>query len=171
LVFRLCVGKTVDYNSKFLSLARDMWTKILVRKDLSLSTYFWDMKIEDNALAIYKKSSGVIATMHTSWTQWKNLFSFEVFGSEGYLAIEGLGGSYGTERLKLGRRKDESGPPSEQTFEFQGPDTSWEEEWREFILAVENNKEPIGNGWDGYQANRMIEAIYRSSEAGHVIKL
>ena len=134
-------------------------------------TYFWNMVVEDNAFAIFRNSNGVIATMHTSWTQWRNLFSFEVFGSDGYLIIEGLGGSYGTQKLKIGKRKPESGPPDEEIMEFPGFDVSWEEEWKEFISAIENNRDPIGNGWDGYQANRMIEAVYESARTERVIKL
>lgn len=136
-----------------------------------IQTYFWNMEVEDNAFAIFKKDNGVIASMHTSWTQWKNLFSFEIFGSEGYLIIEGLGRSYGAETLKMGKRKPEGGAPDEEILEFPGPDISWEEEWKEFILAIEEGREPSGNGWDGYQANRMIEAVYESAKMGKVVKI
>jgi len=134
-------------------------------------TYFWDMQVEDNAFALFSNHDGVVASMHTSWTQWKNIFSFEVFGSEGYLIIEGLGGSYGTETLRVGRRRPEGGSPDEQIFEFPGPDISWEEEWKEFVAAIEQGRQPLGNGWDGYQANRMIQAVYESAEKGQVVKI
>lgn len=136
-----------------------------------IQSCYWDMKVEDNAFAIFRKRGGIVATMHTSWTQWKNLFSFEIFGKEGYLIIEGLGGSYGKETLKIGIRQSESGLPKEEILEFQGNDTSWEDEWKEFISAIENKRMPIGNGWDGYQANRMIDAIYESSECGRIVRL
>jgi predicted dehydrogenase len=135
------------------------------------ATYFWDMKVEDNAFAIFKKKDGIIATMHTSWTQWKNVFSFEIFGKDGYLVIEGIGGSYGPETLKVGKRKLESGPPDENIFEFPDGDISWEEELKEFISAIENNREPVGNGLDGHKANRMIEAVYESARTGKVAGL
>lgn len=136
-----------------------------------VSTYFWDKEVEDNAFAIFRKSSGEIATMHTSWTQWKNIFSFEIFGTNGYLIVDGLGGSYGTETLKIGKRRLEGEVPYEELIEFPGADISWEEEWGEFISAIENNREPIGNGWDGYQANRMVEAIYKSAKTKRAVKL
>ncbi|HGE72465.1 TPA: Gfo/Idh/MocA family oxidoreductase [Candidatus Poribacteria bacterium] len=134
-------------------------------------TYFWNMEVEDNAFAIFKKDNGVVATMHTSWTQWKNRFSFEVYGSEGYLIVDGLGGGYGTETLRIGKRKPEGGPPYEEIMEFRGPDISWGEEWKEFISAIKEGREPLGNGWDGYQANRMIQAVYESAKTGKVIRL
>src|SRR4030042_4857738 len=68
-------------------------------------TYFWNMEVEDNAFALFKTSIGQTALMHTSWTQWKNRFTFEIFGEAGYLIVEGLGGSYGTETLRIGKRK------------------------------------------------------------------
>lgn len=134
-------------------------------------TFFWDMKVEDNAFAVFKRDDGVIASMHTSWTQWKNLFSLEVFGSSGYLVVEGLGGSYGIETLKIGKRRPKSGPPDEEILEFSGPDISWEEEWKEFISAIEGKREPIGNGWDGYQANKMIEAVYASARENRPVRI
>ncbi len=136
-----------------------------------IENYFWKTDVEDNAFAIFKKSNGMIATLHTSWTQWKNLFSLEIFGREGYLIIEGLGGSYGIETLRIGKRKKQGGPPHEKILSFPGPDRSWELEWKEFISAIKEGREPIGNGWDGYQANRMIDAIYRSSRTKTVVRL
>jgi predicted dehydrogenase len=132
-------------------------------------TCFWNMEVEDNAFAMFRTKQGVVATMHTSWTQWKNLFSFEVFGTAGYLVIDGLGGSYGIETLKVGRRKPEGGAPDEQTIQFNGPDTSWQFEWQEFLTAIDGNREPIGSGHDGHQANRMIEAVYRSARENRVV--
>ena len=76
-----------------------------------MQTCFWNMQVEDNAFAMFKTGEGVVATMHTSWTQWKNLFSFEIFGDLGYLIIEGLGGSYGPESLRFGKRNSKGGPP------------------------------------------------------------
>ncbi len=76
-------------------------------------TCYWPMEVEDNAFAIFRTSGGQTAMMHTSWTQWKNIFSFEVFGEAGYVIVEGLGGSYGTETLKIGKRRKGKGERSE----------------------------------------------------------
>jgi len=127
-----------------------------------VSTFFWKMEVEDNAFAIFRKADGVVALMHTSWTQWKNLFCFEIFGSEGYLIIEGLGGSYGIENLRIGRRNPLGGPPQEDILKFDGPDISWEAEWNEFISAIQWKRQPLGNGWDGHKANAMIKGVYDS---------
>src|SRR4030095_1540674 len=69
------------------------------------ATQYWKISpLEDNGFALLRTSSGVIASIHSSLTQWKNLFQFEVFGSDGYIKVDGLGGGYGTERLILGKR-------------------------------------------------------------------
>jgi predicted dehydrogenase len=134
-------------------------------------TCFWNMQVEDNAFAMFKNKAGVIATMHTSWTQWKNLFSFEVFGDLGYLIIDGLGGSYGVETLKFGRRNPKGGPPDEQIEQFTGPDVSWRLEWTEFTRAIDERRQPVGNGIDGWQANRMIEAVQRSAREKRAVEI
>ncbi|MEW6382163.1 MAG: Gfo/Idh/MocA family oxidoreductase [bacterium] len=136
-----------------------------------LPTLFWNMQVEDNAFALFKTKTGQIASLHTSWTQWKNIFSFEVFGRDGYVIVEGLGGSYGPERLKAGRRRSEGGAPEEETIDFPAEDISWEEEWKELVQAIRENREPLGSGQDGYEANRMLEAVYDSARLGRPVEL
>ena len=135
-----------------------------------VETKFWDMEVEDNAYAILKTCNDVTALFHVSWTNWKNIFSFEIFGTDGYLKVEGFGGSYGPETLEFGKRKKEGGRPDIETFEFPSEDVSWQNEWREFVSAIQKNREPIGSGRDGLKANEAIESIYLSSREQKVIK-
>lgn len=135
----------------------------------SVETKFWDMEVEDNAFAILKTDRDVTASFHASWTNWKNIFSFEVFGAEGYLRIEGLGGSYGPETLEYGRRRKEGGVPDIERYEFPAEDVSWKMEWKEFLSAIEERRQPVGNGMDGLRANEVIEAIYKSSAEGRTV--
>jgi predicted dehydrogenase len=143
------------------------------------STYFWFPNerqrdtdpVEDNVFGLFRTTDGRIASVHSSWTQWKNLFSYEVFGRDGYLIAQGLGRSYGQERLIWGRRRPESGPPDEQCFEFPEGDSSWEAEWREFVTAIHEGRKPLGDGYDGWQALRMAHALYASTETRAVVRL
>ncbi|MBN2570190.1 MAG: Gfo/Idh/MocA family oxidoreductase [Deltaproteobacteria bacterium] len=154
-------------------------------------TYYWEMDVEDNAFACFKNSEGKMATMHTSWTQWKNRFIFEIFGEAGYLIIDGLGGSYGVEKLTVGLRRKElganskvlgvrrgetgvkytAGVPDEEAIVFDGLDISWEEEWKEFTSAIREGREPLGSGKDGLEANRMIAAVYQSAAESRPVKM
>ncbi|MGA2030574.1 MAG: Gfo/Idh/MocA family oxidoreductase, partial [Verrucomicrobiota bacterium] len=122
-----------------------------------ISSAYWPIDVEDNAFCVLRSPEGVVASLHASWTQWRNLFSFEVFGDRGYLEIEGLGGSYGPERLVIGERRT-SGAPLEQKIEFLGEDTSWAAEWAEFSSAIREARAPVSSGWDGWQALRLAAA-------------
>ena len=74
--------------------------------------------VEDNAFGLFRTAEGRVASLHASWTQWKNLFSYEVFGRDGYAAADGLGGSYGPERLTWGRRRPEGVRRTSSASEF-----------------------------------------------------
>jgi len=90
------------------------------------------------------------------------------------------------EKLIIGKRKFDAqaedlrtgrspvflgGAPDEKTFEFDGLDLSWREEWKEFVSAVRENRDPIGSGYDGLMANRMIEAVYESARLNRPVKI
>jgi len=141
-------------------------------------TYFWNLgyfdsgkQLEDNAFALLKTSTGQVAQFHTSWTQWQNRFSFELFGRAGYLRLEGLGGSYGTESLTIGRRRPESGPPVLETHEFPGPDLSWQAEWQDFTSAIRRGTMPLAHGEDGLATMRVLAALYQSAHSGLPVTL
>ncbi|MEE8373616.1 MAG: Gfo/Idh/MocA family oxidoreductase, partial [Dehalococcoidia bacterium] len=104
-------------------------------------TAYWDIApVEDNSFCLLRTATGQVASIHVSWTQWKNLFSLEVFGADGYVLVDGLGGSYGTEKATLGKRTPLL-PFREETIEFRGEDHSWIEEWKEFASAIEEGRE------------------------------
>jgi predicted dehydrogenase len=163
-------GELLDQGVHIIDLVRWFGGEV---KELTglVETKFWEMEVEDNASVIAKTENGVTATFHVSWTNWKNVFSFEIFGNEGYLKITGLGGSYGPESLEIGRRKKEGGKPEIEVIEYPAEDVSWKAEWEEFKLAISGNREPIGNGFDGLMANKVIEAIYKSSAEGRTVDL
>jgi predicted dehydrogenase len=164
-------GELLDQGVHIVDLCR-WFLGDFVQVSGMLGTWFWQVApLEDNGFALLRTAAGQIATIHTSWTQWKNLFRFEIFGQNGYLLVEGLGGSYGVERLTLGIRRPESGPPEQETWEFPGPDISWQAEWAEFKAAIREERQPTGNGHDGYQAARVLDGIYESAKTGRVVRL
>lgn len=119
--------------------------------------------LDDNGMALLRTRSGAICSLHSSLTQWKNLFSFEVIGQEGYLSVEGLGASYGTPNLVVGRR-DHDAPFQHTQTEFRGADRSWQLEWEEFASAVQEGRAPIGDGVDGLEALRVVLTAYAAAE-------
>lgn len=130
---------------------------------------FWDRtKLEDNAFCTLRTRDGKVAQMQVSITQWKNKFNIDIFGKKGYVSIEGKGGSYGPEKLVIGRRKELGVKPVEEEFLYE-KDTSWEEEWKNFSNAVSKKIEPVGNGYDGMMTNKLVKGLYASSKSKKVI--
>jgi predicted dehydrogenase len=126
-----------------------------------VATCFWPMPVEDNAFMSLRGAKGAIAWLHASWTEWKNLFSFEVFGRTGKLQIDGLGGSYGPERLTYYRMLPEMGPPETSVFNYPEEDTSWEAEIEHFASCIEQGTEPSGSIDDGIAVLEVIAKLYQ----------
>jgi len=136
-----------------------------------LATRFWPISpLEDNVFALLRTARGQVASLHASWTQWKPLFSLELFGHDDYVIVEGLGGAYGSERAALGRRAFGE-PFREEVVEFRGEDRYWQDEWAEFIAAIQEDREPLGNGKDGLEAVRLAFAVYESARRGCAVRL
>ncbi|HEY8241531.1 MAG TPA: Gfo/Idh/MocA family oxidoreductase [Kiritimatiellia bacterium] len=123
-------------------------------------TYFWDMKVEDNIFMLLKTRAGQAAWLHASWTEWKNLFSLEIYGRNAKLHIEGLGGSYGTEKLTHYKMLPQMGPPEVETWEFPGADTSWALEFEHFVAAVEGRPSSCATLQDALANMETIHQVY-----------
>jgi predicted dehydrogenase len=137
-----------------------------------VGSLYWPTQLDDNAFALFRTSQGQIASLHVSWTQWRNLFSFELFGTEGYLIVEGLGGSYGPERLIRGSKAaPHEWPPREVVKEFSSPEECWEDEWAEFLTAILDDREPMGSGAEGLRALELVFAIYEAARCGRLVSV
>jgi predicted dehydrogenase len=127
-------------------------------------TQYWPLReLEDNAFMIMRTQEGRIASIHTSLLQWKNLFSFEIFGEEGSFEVEGLGGSYGIEKLHFVPKKYQE-PFQVITTEYRGEDISWLLEWKEFLAGIEGKRSLLGSAEDGREAMRLVFEAYRFSD-------
>jgi predicted dehydrogenase len=119
------------------------------------------MPVEDNGFLLLRTAGGQTAFLHASWTEWKNTFSFEIFGRDGKLVIDGLGGSYGQEKLTFYKMLPQMGPPETTTFNFPGQDQSWAAEFADFAAAVSENRRPCGDIADAVANLAIIEEVYR----------
>ena len=99
-------------------------------------TYYWNMPVDDNGFMMLKTPRQQVAFLHVSCTEWKNLFSLEIYGKKAKLHIEGLGGSYGPERLSYYRMLPEMGPPETTIWEYPMGDDSWRVEIAPFTLLL-----------------------------------
>jgi predicted dehydrogenase len=126
-----------------------------------VGTFFWDWPVEDNGFALLKTAEGKVAFLHASCTEWKNLFSFEIYGKTGKLHIEGLGGSYGVEKLTYYRMLPEMGPPQATSWDFPGEDISWQAEFAHFRECIREKRQPSGSIDDALAALEIVERLYR----------
>jgi predicted dehydrogenase len=101
--------------------------------------------------------------LHVSCTEWKNLFSFEIYGRKGKLHIEGLGGSYGTERLTYYKMLPQMGPPETTIWEYPMGDNSWQIEFEEFLEDIQLDRTPSPNLSDALAVLTVVEKIYEQS--------
>jgi predicted dehydrogenase len=118
------------------------------------------MRVDDNAFLTLSTRSGQIAHLHASCTEWKNLFSFEIFAREAKLHLEGLGGSYGVERLYHYQMRPEMGPPDTVIYEYPFPDASWALEWQDFVAAVSGAPSSGATLQDALAALQVVGEAY-----------
>ena len=129
-------GELVDQGMHLFDLSYALFGPLPLHSAL-LRTAYWPMEVEDNAVIILgDRDRGPWTMFHTSWTEWKNLFSLEIFCRSAKLQVDGLAGSYGPQRLTIYSMKPELGPPDVETIEFPADDESWSREWQEFAEAV-----------------------------------
>ncbi len=155
-------GELIDQGVHLIDLARKFlgdFAEVTGRAE----TLFWDMPVDDNAFLLLRTPGGKTAFLHASCTEWKNLFSFEIYGLDGKLHVDGFGGSYGLERLTHYRMLPEMGPPETTIWEYPGPDQSWALEMREFLDDIRLGRQPAANLDDARAVLQVVEQVYKSS--------
>jgi predicted dehydrogenase len=125
-------------------------------------TSFWDMPVDDNAFLSLRTASGQTAWLHVSCTEWKNLFSLEIYGRDGKVAIDGLGGSYGQERCTYYRMLPQMGPPETTVWDYPAGDHSWKLELIAFEEDILTDRPPSPGLREGIRTLEIVEQIYQS---------
>jgi predicted dehydrogenase len=153
-------GELIDQGSHLIDLSRWFLGDLTVEY-AAVPTLFWNMPADDNCFLALRSVGGQLAWLHASWTEWKNTFSFEIFGRDGKLVIDGLGGSYGEERLTFYRMLPQMGPPETTAFNYPGQDHSWQAEFEDFAAAVNDDRRPCGDIDDAVANLAIVDEIYR----------
>jgi len=123
-------------------------------------TMFWKTPLEDAAFWVMRNKKGQIAQLSVTCVEWKNIFSFEVMLGKAKIQIDGLGRSYGKERLTLYKMKSEMGPPEVEEFEFPEEDLSWQRENDIFFERIKKKDYSPVALLDGKYVHQTIEKIY-----------
>src|SRR6266540_20615 len=157
-------GELIDQGVHLIDLA-GIFLGEFTRIEGHIATCFWNMPVDDNAFLSLRNAAGATAWLHASCTEWKNLFSLEIYGRLGKLHWEGLGGSYGLERLTHYRMLPEMGPPETTVWEFPRGDESWRIEMAEFFDDIRLKRTPVPGPKEARAALAVVEAIYAGGGA------
>jgi predicted dehydrogenase len=155
-------GELIDQGMHLLDLVHWLAGPLPLHAAL-LRTHFWDMPVEDNAVMILGDADvrvGPWALLHATWTEWKNLFSLEVYCQSAKLQVDGLARSYGPQSLRIYRMRPELGPPETEEIAYASQDVSWAREWQHFAGAIAGESELMGGLSDALYAWERVEEAY-----------
>ena len=132
-----------------------------------VSNLYWKIEgLEDNVFAIMRNNeSGVSASLHSTMTQWRYLFSLEIFLEGGALILNGLktsSGVYGDEDLAIKRNDpDTAGGFMDEEHIIYHTDVSWKSEIADFFDCIEKDiPVSLGNSDDALRLMKVMDRIY-----------
>ena len=133
-----------------------------------VSSLYWNLpEIEDNVfLNLRNRETGLVASLHSTMTQWRHLFSLEVFLERGYMVINGIktqSGSYGDEILTIAKNRSTAPAATWEDEEKRTyhVDNSWADETASFIHSVLDDVPVInGNSMHALQVMKIIDEVY-----------
>jgi predicted dehydrogenase len=162
-------GELIDQGMHLLDLSNWLAGPLPLHSAL-LRTQFWDTDVEDNAallLGVARSRGDPWAALHVSWTEWKNLFSLEIYCLTAKIQVDGLVGSYGPQRLRIYRMGPELGPPALEEIHYPDEDRSWRSEWEHFAEAVvgDDGRPLLGDLRSARDAWEQVEAAYAAGGA------
>ena len=155
-------GELIDQGPHLIDLSRWFLGEFTDIKGFA-NTFYWDMPVDDNGFMLLKTDDKKVAFLHVSCTEWKNLFSMEIYGKSGKLDLSGLGGSYGPEKITWYKMLPEMGPPETISWEYPMNDNSWAVEFDVFINDIRNNRDASVNLNDALATLKIIESVYKES--------
>jgi 1,5-anhydro-D-fructose reductase (1,5-anhydro-D-mannitol-forming) len=136
-----------------------------------VSNLYWNLDVEDNVFATLQNTkTGMVAALHSTMTQWRHLFSLEIFLEKGYMTLNGLktsSNSYGDEILSIAKNRSTAPAATwedEERITYH-EDSSWDSEILEFFSAIEQNRKvKIGNSNDAVKLMNLIDRIYNTQK-------
>lgn len=122
--------------------------------------------VEDYAAAFIRMDDGSTLTLEVSWAVHKetdNAPFVELMGTEGGAKMCGNAGKLLTEKFDRPLDTPLSSPESDEDARVRMS--------RHFLECVMSGAEPIASAMSGLTCNLVLDAIYRSSETGHEVKI
>ncbi|MDO8482544.1 MAG: Gfo/Idh/MocA family oxidoreductase [bacterium] len=127
-------GELLDQGTHLIDLV-NFFSGSLQYHSGYVGTLFWKTDLEDSSFIILKGEK-TVANLSATCVEWKNLFCFEIMLETAKIQIDGLGRSYGTEKLTLYTMGPKMGPPKVAEFNFPDEDLSWKKENAVFFQRI-----------------------------------
>ena len=160
-------GILLDQGIHMLDLMRYLSEEDFTQVFSFIDNAFWNFDVEDNAYALMKSPSGLVAQLHSSATQWRHVFNLEITLERGSLILGGLltgSKSYGDETLTIitSDLSKDNGAPRESTSQYN-EDVSWDNEIKYFANSLADNTAiERGSIHDAMETMKLIEVIYKA---------
>ncbi len=131
---------------------------------------------EDMVSAVVRYTSGATGVIQASTAFWPGYPErIEIHGTKGSAILTG-------DRLTAWDVRDDSGEPAPVSAATRSPVSGafdpadiplepFERQFRDFAAAIEEHREPLVSGEEGYRALQVVEAVYRSCREGHGIRM
>jgi len=157
-------GQLIDQGAHLIDLALWYMGPLALEYAYIPNLYWSESDVEDNCFVALKGSQKRFAWLHATWSEWKNTFSFEISGKDVKMEVSGLGGSYGTETLKIYEMLPEMGPPKTTIYEYPFVDSSWELELDNFFGAIYRNEKIVGDLDDCIKMHEIVHSAYQQNQ-------
>ncbi len=159
-------GELIDQGMHLLDISYWLLGPLALHSSL-LKTNYWDMEVEDNAVLTLSdgdSKDSPWSLLHVSWSEWKNMFSMEIYCETAKFLITGLSGSYGNQSLRIYKMRPEMGPPDIEEESYDITDSSWENEWISYKSSIESDGLVFGDLDSAHYAFQCCENAYASSK-------
>ena len=124
--------------------------------------------VEDNGfITLFSTKQKITASIHTTITQWRYIFSLEIFLEKGSIVLNGLrtkSGNYGDEILTIKPNSENESALnySEERFE---ENLSWQSEIDAFLISCRNRTAyPYAGIDDALKTTSLIDLIYKEAK-------
>lgn len=129
---------------------------------------FWNHDVEDNAYALMKSQSGIVAFLHSTATQWRHRFQLDINMEKGSIGLSGIlsgSKSYGAETITVSlKAENESGDPKEITTRYN-EDNSWKDEISTFVeYILKDQSVTSGSSNEAFKTMELVYRIYCADE-------
>lgn len=154
-------GELIDQGSHLIDLT-NFFCGEMIQFSGFITNLFWKTKLEDAAFFQLRNKRNQIAHLSVTCVEWKNIFSFEIMLQKAKIQIDGLGRSYGKEKLTLFIMKPEMVPPDIKEFTFD-EDNSWNIENELFLKRIKKKDYSETSIKDAMYVLKVVEKLYQQN--------